>query len=45
MDFSAAIEEVIGLMGLNPSLESKQIESLETFVSGKDSLVWVTRLL
>ena len=38
MDFSAAIAEVIHLMGLNP-LKSKQTESLKAFVSGRDTFV------
>ena len=38
MDFTTAIKEVTGLMGLNP-LKPKQIESLQTFVSGKDTFV------
>ena len=38
LDFSAAIEEVTRLMGLN-ALKSKQTEGLLAFVSGKDTFV------
>ena len=38
MDFSAAIAEVTRLMKLK-SLKSKQAESLQAFVSGRDTFV------